>query len=91
MNKKKSENKGLKLDSKFEYLIRTFGRRTRNKDTECYVLNMLWQMLLEEGCEIQPVTQQLVVGESGYYFLDLYFPAVISSNSLRFSSTDLFL
>ena len=65
------------LDQKFEYLIKTFGRRTERKDTECFVLNMIWQKLCQKNCQIKPVAQQIVFGASGsHYLLDLYFPAL---------------
>ena len=65
------------VDPKFEYLARMFGHRTRRKDSENFFVNMIWQKLLERGCDIEPVTQQIVFGTSGrHYYLDLYFPAV---------------
>ena len=77
MTEKKTEDKKLWVDPKFEYLIRMFGRRTGRKDYENFVVNTIWAKLLEHGCEIQPITQQIVFGTSGkHYYLDLYFPAV---------------
>ena len=62
---------------KLNYLVKTFSRHTRNKDTENFILNMIWNKLSQHGCEIQPITQQIIFVESGkHYFLDLYFPAL---------------
>lgn len=77
MTTKQNEDKNRWVDPKFDYLIRMFGRRTGRKDAENFVVNMIWTKLLERGCEIQPITQQIVFGTSGkHYYLDLYFPAV---------------
>lgn len=76
--KQKTMPKEKQLDQwKLNYLIKTFGRRTHNKDTESFILNMIWNKLSQHGCEIQPITQQIVfVKGKKHYFLDLYFPAL---------------
>lgn len=77
MTIKKTEDKKRWVDPKFEYLIRMFSQRTGRKDYENFVVNTIWAKLLERGCEIQPITQQIVFGTSGkHYYMDLYFPAV---------------
>lgn len=65
MTIKKTEDKKRCVDPKFEYLIRMFSQRTGRKDYENFVVNTIWAKLLERGCEIQPITQQIVFGTSG--------------------------
>lgn len=77
MQNSKLKEKKLSVDRKFVYLSRMFGHRTRRKDAENYVVNMIWQKLLAQDCEIQPITQQIVFGADGkHYYIDLYFPSI---------------
>lgn len=67
-------------DWKVDYLYATFGKRTRYKSEECFVVNAIWQRLCAKKIEIKPVTQQYVrrYDENGHKFalIDLYFPAI---------------
>jgi hypothetical protein len=59
---------------KLAYLAKTLSRTTR-KDYENYVVNAVWNRLVDDT--LKPVSQQWLARSDGKgYFIDLYFPQV---------------
>lgn len=59
---------------KIKYLAKIFNKRTKNKDYENYIVNTIYTLIGNK--ELIPVTQQYVKTDTGYAFLDLYFPQI---------------
>lgn len=81
-NRIKNTDKTIIPDFRRDYLFNTFIKRTTKKSKECYIVNAIWQRLLQlqrlnKLDLIQPVTQRLVHTREGESrFVDLYFPKI---------------
>ena len=81
-NRIKKIDKTIIPDFKRDYLFNSFVKRTTRKSKECYIVNAIWQRLLQlqklkKLDLIQPVTQRLVRTQEGESrFVDLYFPKI---------------
>lgn len=58
---------------KLNYIFKTFSR-TKRKDNENYVINAIWNRIINLG--IKPITQQHVYFKGKSFYLDLYFPNI---------------